>query len=166
MNPWRRTACGVLLSALLLIAGCAQPPLTKNPRDSDHPVWRGRLALRVDSDPPQSFAAAFELAGHARSGALLLFSPLGNTLASLNWSPQSATLRNNGELRQFDSLDALATQATGTAIPIAALFQWLAGQQTTATGWLADLSQLDQGRLVARRTQPEPAAELRLILEP
>lgn len=128
-------------------------------------LWRGRLALRVESEPPQSFFAGFELSGHAGQGELRLFSPLGTTLADLRWSPQSATLSNNGETRQFESLDALATQATGTAIPIAALFQWLAGVQTGADGWSADLSQLDDGRLTARRTQPAPAAELRLILE-
>ncbi|HCY16899.1 MAG TPA: hypothetical protein DHV21_13135 [Curvibacter sp.] len=128
-------------------------------------LWRGRLALRVESEPPQSFFAGFELSGHAGQGELRLFSPLGTTLADLHWSPQSATLSNNGETRQFESLDALATQATGTAIPIAALFQWLAGVQTGADGWSADLSQLDDGRLTARRTQPEPSAELRLILE-
>jgi outer membrane lipoprotein LolB len=33
-------------------------------------------------------------------------------------------------------------------------------------GWHADLSQLPEGRLLARRTNPGPAAELRLILEP
>lgn len=148
------------------MAGCAQPPITRSPVDANTQVWRGRLALQIDSDPPQSFSAGFELSGHPRSGELLLLSPLGNTVAHLNWSPQSATLRNNGELRQFDSLDALAEQATGTAIPISALFQWLAGQEASAAGWLADLSQLGQGRLVARRTQPAPAAELRLILEP
>jgi len=37
--------------------------------------------------------------------------------------------------------------------------------QTGAAGWSADLSQLESGRLTARRTQPLPAAELRLILE-
>lgn len=117
------------------------------------------------SDPPQSFSAGFELSGDADQGALRLFSPLGTTLADLRWSPQSATLSNNGETRQFESLDALATQATGTAIPIAALFQWLTGVQTSTAGWSADLSQLESGRLTARRTQPLPTAELRLILE-
>lgn len=166
MSPRRRTAFGLFLFAILLIAGCAQPPLAKGPDDLQNPVWRGRLALRVESEPPQSFSAGFELSGHARNGGLLLFSPLGTTLASLSWSPQAATLRNNGEVRQFDSLDALAEQATGTALPIGALFQWLAGEEATAAGWEADLSQLKDGRLFARRSHPAPPAELRLILEP
>lgn len=165
MKLWRRTTASLLLFAIFLIAGCAQLPGPEGPKESETAFWRGRLALRVDSEPPQSFFASFELSGNADQGELRLFSPLGTTLADLRWSPQSATLSNNGETRQFESLEALAAQATGTAIPIAALFQWLAGTQTSAADWLADLSQLDAGRLSARRTQPAPATELRLILE-
>ncbi len=165
MKPWRRTAGSLLLIAIFLIAGCAQIPRAEDQKATETAFWRGRLALRVESEPPQSFFAGFELSGNADQGELRLFSPLGTTLADLRWSPQSATLTNNGETRQFESLDALATQATGTAIPIAALFQWLAGTQASAADWLADLTQLDAGRLSARRTQPLPTAELRLILE-
>lgn len=165
MKLWRQTAAGLLLIAIFFIAGCAQIPRAEGPETTETTFWRGRLALRVESEPPQSFFAGFELSGNAGQGELRLFSPLGTTLADLRWSPQSATLTNNGETRQFESLDALATQATGSAIPIAALFQWLAGTQTSATDWEADLSQLDAGRLSARRTQPAPATELRLILE-
>jgi outer membrane lipoprotein LolB len=139
--------------------------LVKAP-DNQAPAWRGRLALRIDSPDQPSFFASFELTGHARAGELLLSGPLGNIMASLRWTPQAAFLRNNGETRQFDSLDALATEATGTAIPIAALFEWLDGRDAAAEGWQADLSQLAQGRLLARRTHPGPVAELRLILEP
>ena len=166
MRPLLRAVAGALLFALFLIAGCAQPPLAKAPGSQEVAAWRGRLALRVDSPEQPSFFASFELTGQARAGELLLSSPLGNVVASLSWTPQAAFLRNNGETRQFDSLDALATEATGTAIPIAALFQWLDGQPAEAAGWQADLSQLAQGRLLARRSSPGPAAELRLILEP
>lgn len=165
MKLLSRTAAGLLLIAIFLIAGCAQIPRSEGQNGIESQLWRGRLGLRVESDPPQSFSAGFELSGNADQGALRLYSPLGTTLADLRWSPQSATLSNNGETRQFESLDALATQATGTAIPIAALFQWLAGVQTRADGWNADLSQLEGGRLTAQRTQPLPTAELRLILE-
>jgi outer membrane lipoprotein LolB len=161
-----RAAAGALLLALLFMAGCAQPPLSKAPASQETSIWRGRLALRLESQEPQSFYASFELAGDARKGELIFFNPLGNTLASLRWTPDSATLHNDGETRLFESLDALTTEATGTAIPITALFQWLDGHPAAAAGWQADLSQLAQGRLLARRTHPEPAAELRLILEP
>lgn len=166
MKPSYRTVAGILLLAVFFLAGCAQPPLTPNQPDAEHPVWRGRLALRVDSEPPQSFAAGFELAGNAHAGELTLSSPFGNTIAVMRWTPQVATLRSNGETRRFESLDALATQATGTALPIAALFQWLAGQDAITDGWQADLARLGEGRLLARRTRPEPLTELLLIFEP
>lgn len=169
MNSPRRILTAALIAALtVLLAGCAQPPVQAPLADGQaQTYWRGRLALRVDNGPePTSFFASFELSGQAHAGELLLSSPLGTTLAQLRWSPQLALLRSNGQARTFDSLDALATEATGTAIPIAALFEWLQGRPAVADGWLADLSQLETGRLVARRHQPAPAAELRLIIEP
>lgn len=151
-----------------LLAGCAQPLVRPVAIDAQpQSIWRGRLALRVDQHPePTSFFASFELSGQAGAGELTLSTPLGTTLAQLRWNPQQALLRNNGQTRAFDSLDALATEATGTAIPIAALFEWLQGRPAAADGWSADLSQLEAGRLLARRSQPEPVAELRLIIEP
>ena len=160
-----RIVLGGWLVAIFLIAGCAQAPQTaKSPDASAN--WRGRLALRIDGDQAKSFFASFELSGHAQAGELLLSGPLGSAVADLHWTSQVAYLRSNGQTQSFDSLDALAAQATGTAIPIGALFRWLNGQPAHADGWQADLSELSQGRLLARRTQPLPMAELRLILEP
>ena len=70
-----------------------------------------------------------------------------------------------GEQRHFESLSALIQQAVGTDIPVSALFSWLAGTHMSTAGWTADLTQYDQGRISARRSNPLPAAELRLILE-
>jgi outer membrane lipoprotein LolB len=161
-----RAPMGALLLALLMLAGCAQPPLPRTSGNPEAPVWRGRLALRIDNAESRSFFAGFELSGNARTGELSFFNPVGSTVADLLWTPHSALLRNDGQTRQFNSLDALITEATGTSLPIAAMFEWLDGRNTEAAGWQADLSQLAQGRLLARRTQPVPAAELRLILEP
>jgi len=123
------------------------------------------LALRVESEPPQTFAAAFELTGTSETGELKLYTPIGTTLALLTWSQESALLRANGEVRSFDSLDALALQATGAAIPIGSLFDWLGGAATQTEGWQADVTQLGNGRVTARRTVPLPAAELKLLLD-
>ena len=123
------------------------------------------MGLNLASDPPQSFSAAFELRGSASDGELILFTPLGTTLATLRWSPDSATLRSGENTQQFGSLELLAGQVTGTPLPIHELFDWLAGVNTTAAGWQADLSRLDEGRLTARRADPAPVAELRLVLD-
>jgi outer membrane lipoprotein LolB len=129
-------------------------------------VWSGRLALQVEDNPSQSFSAGFELKGNAQEGELALYNPLGGTLAALAWAPGSATLRTGNQTRQFGSVDDLAAQATGTAIPVTALFDWLAGTDTPVSGWQADLSQLSAGRLRARRVSPSPVTDLRVALDP
>jgi len=156
------SAAWLIAVAALLLAGCATPP---KPAAAPTGPWSGRLALQVEDRQSQSFSAAFELSGDARAGKLALSSPLGGTLAVLSWAPGSATLQNNGQSRQFDSVDALVTHATGSAIPVAALFDWLRGANTPVPGWKADLSQLAQGRLHAERLEPPPHADLRVILD-
>ncbi len=151
--------------ALALLAGCASPPRTASQPGQATTQWSGRLALRVDSDQVQSFSAAFELKGNAQTGQLSLYSPLGATVAQLVWAPGDARLRWDGKERGFDSLDALTRQATGTELPVASIFQWLAGENAENAGWQADLRDLSKGRLVARRSAPLPAVEMRLVLE-
>ncbi|HYF44056.1 MAG TPA: lipoprotein insertase outer membrane protein LolB, partial [Ramlibacter sp.] len=79
--------------------------------------------------------------------------------------PGSATLQSGGQTRQYESVDALVAAATGSSIPVAALFDWLAGVNTPVPGWQPDLSQLAQGRLRAQRLEPPPVADLRVVLE-
>ena len=156
---------GWLLLATLVLAGCALPKVPAAGASPTDGPWSGRLALRVDSDPVRTLAGGFELSGNAQSGELRLLTPLGSTVSSLSWTPASAHLRSQGEVRSFASLDELSRELTGAELPVAALFQWLAGQDAASAGWQADLSQLDSGRLTARRTDPAPAAELRLVLD-
>jgi outer membrane lipoprotein LolB len=165
----RISLMAALISATFFIAGCAIPARAPGTNGSDSTIWRGRMSVRVDSDhvtpQPQSFSAAFELTGSTETGELTLYTPLGSTAASLSWSPQMATLRTNDEVRQFESLGALVKQAIGTDLPVSALFAWLAGDDVAVAGWRADLSQHASGRIIARRTQPTPLAELRLVLD-
>ena len=128
--------------------------------------WYGRLSLQVESAQTPPVTAEFELTGNPETGTLTLYAPLGSTAAVLTWAPLSATLRaHNGEVEHFESLDALIRRVVGTEIPVHALFAWLAGRDMSAAGWSADLSDYAKGRITARRTQPEPAAELRVALE-
>lgn len=165
----RTSGLAVALFAILFIAGCAVPTGASVSDQSERSVWRGRLAVRVESDRAESqaqdFAAGFELTGNAQTGELTLYTPLGTTAAAFSWSAQTALMRANGDVRSFASLDALIEQAVGTEIPVAALFAWLAGDNMRAAGWSADLSQLAEGRLTARRTDPPPVTEMRLVLE-
>lgn len=157
-QPSRRAA---LLGVAALLAACAAP----RRRTEGETVWSGRLALRVDSQPPQAFSALFELRGHAQQGELLLTSALGQTLATVRWSPAGAELQRGSDTRRRASLDELTTELSGAPLPVIAMFDWLAGRGSAAGGWQVDLSQHPQGRLVARREQPLPAAELRLVFD-
>ena len=162
---FRAVGRGLALALALVVGGCAQPARTMAPAGVTAASWSGRLALQVEEAGSASYAAGFELRGSAESGEMKLFTPLGGTLAVLAWSPGSAVLRSPSQERRFESLEQLAAHVTGTPIPVAALFDWLAGINTTVAGWEADLSQLAQGRLRARRVQPLPVADLRLALD-
>lgn len=151
---------------MLVVAGCASPGAPGGAAGAARAeAWSGRLSLRVDSEPVQSFSALFELRGAPQTGDLTLTSPIGSTLAQLHWSPGEALLRNGSETRRFDSVDALIEAATGAAIPVGALFGWLAGRDEQVPGWRADLSQVATGRLQATRDAPQPRADLRIVFE-
>ena len=165
MSLRRRWPSFLAALAMVLAAGCASPPRAVESGPASAGPWSGRLALQVKDNPSQSFSALFELRGNAQAGELALSTPLGNTLALLAWAPGSATLRSNGQTQQFDSVNTLVTRATGSAIPLAALFDWLRGVATPVAGWRPDLSQLGQGRLAAVRLEPPPEADLRVVLE-
>ena len=128
--------------------------------------WSGRLAVQVASTPPQSFSAGFDLTGSPNAGELALATPLGNTVATVVWSPGSAELRQGEQTTRRAGLDELTTELGGTALPVAALFAWLSGQPQSANGWTADLSRHPEGRITARRTDPAPSAELRIVFQP
>jgi outer membrane lipoprotein LolB len=170
-----------IIFTINLIAACAtNTPATatlssENTTPNTPPAvasYLGRLSLRIASEPPQSLYAGFTLNGDAQTGDLTLNSPLGNTVAQLTWTPQSAILKANNETKEYPSASALIENVTGTALPLAALFDWLAGKNTAADGWEIDLSDMKtentsndtSQRLVAKRTSPLPTAELRIAL--
>lgn len=109
--------------------------------------------------------ANFELQGNAQSGSLVLTSVLGSTLARMQWDETAATLQSSNGMQQFESLAELVRHATGTDLPVTSLFDWLQGQPAVAADWEADLSDIPNGRLQARRTTVTNAAELKIILD-
>lgn len=159
--PWH----AVLLMLVLFLSGCAQPPQLPASQLEFRTDWAGRMALQVDGESSRSFTAAFELHGNREHGQLKLLSPLGSTLAQINWMPGQAQIETSSEVQVSSSLDDLLQQATGAAIPVAALFDWLTGLHTVAAGWQVDLSSVEQGRIVALRQTPAPQATLRIMLE-
>ncbi len=162
--PWM-----VPLALLVFLAGCATPPSTPIESRTEQTTWSGRLSLQVEEQvgqAAQSFSAAFELQGNAAQGELTLLNPLGNALAHIDWTPAHARLQSGEKTQESTSLDILLAQMTGTALPVRALFDWLRGVQTSASGWQANLADINQGRLEATRHTPAPRATLRIIFEP
>ncbi|NDB00857.1 MAG: outer membrane lipoprotein LolB [Betaproteobacteria bacterium] len=130
-----------LLCAAVLMAGCATPSKPGTMNGSEAWPWRGRLSVRIESQPVQSFTAGFELSGNADAGALTLYTPLGTTAAAMAWSPQLSLLRVNSQTQQFSSLGALMQQTLGTALPVEALFAWLAGEPMAAVPPASDMQE-------------------------
>ncbi|MCZ2498020.1 outer membrane lipoprotein LolB [Xylophilus sp. Kf1] len=164
--------CGTAVLCLAgVVSGCASPRPAQTAQAAaataqQEERWSGRLALQVEDAPSQSFYASFELTGDARAGTLSLTTPIGSTVAVLRWTPDGASLQQGSQPAQrFSSLDELAERATGTAIPVASLFDWLAGRPGQVPGWIADLSAQPDGRIVATRQQPLPVATLRVVLD-
>jgi outer membrane lipoprotein LolB len=155
----------LLLFAIVFIAGCASVPGARAPNEAETTHWQGRLALKVYSTPVQAMTANFDLQGNAQSGTLVLTTVLGSTLARMQWDATSATLQSSNGAQQFESLSALVRHATGTDLPVASLFSWLQGQPAAATDWEADLSEIPNGRLNAKRMTAINAAELKIILD-
>jgi outer membrane lipoprotein LolB len=124
------------------------------------------MALNIASTPPQSISAGFELKSLQGSGELQLLSPLGTSLAKLEWSPGQSTLEQGSQRWQDSSLDRLLMRLTGAALPLNALIDWLQARPTPVDGWSADLSQLGSGKLWVQSTPSAmPQVTLRLILE-
>ena len=166
-----------LMAAVALLAGCATRPIANNTQLEAHAratatqgPWSGRLSLQIQSVAQtvaaQSFSVSFELTGHPERGALTVLSPLGNVLGVVRWSAEQAVLDSgNGQLQRFSSIESFLAQTIGAAVPIAALFGWLAGVDTPVEGWTADLSRRAEGRIAARRDLPTPQADLRVVLD-
>lgn len=154
--------------SVLTLAACAtRTPVAQAPETL---FWSGRLALNMASSPPQSISAGFELTSGPQGSELQLFSPLGSSLATLQWTTGQARLEQGGQVWQDATLDALMVRLTGTALPVAALIDWLQARPTQVEGWSADLSQFDQGKLWIRSTpassaSARPQVDLRLIVE-
>jgi outer membrane lipoprotein LolB len=123
------------------------------------------MSLTVHQTPVQHVAAAFELEGHAEQGELTLFSPLGHVSLVLRWSPGLAQWEQNGQTRNFASLSEMTQAATGTDLPLTALFEWLAGRDPAVPGWTLERGG-PAGRWSAKRNLPEPAVTLMVAPTP
>ncbi len=149
-----------------LLVACATPaPIRSIAPAPSVKQWQGRISVTVQSDPPRNMSSGFSLEGNARQGELNLFSPLGTTLATLQWNPSTTQWLQGSQQRRYDSMAHLMEETTGAALPMDAMFDWLEGHDTASPGWQTDLSAIAQGTLVAKRVSPEPWVVLRIKLD-
>lgn len=168
---------GVVSGLTLLLTGCTSTPITTTETraasqtspaaQSERRHWMGKLSVRIGHEPVQYFSAGFELQGDDKTGEMQLFSPLGNTVATLRWQADGGAQWQHGEQwRHYASMAELSADLTGTALPLNTLFDWLHGRPSSIEGWQADLSQHANGKLQAQRLYPTPSTQLRLVFEP
>lgn len=133
----------------------------------------GRLALSMAADPsipnskPESWSAHFELDGNPLEGRLRLSTPVGTTVAQVEWAPDHATVQTDKEMLTFRNLDELTSSYFNQTVPVAALFDWLAGKQTQqdVPGWDVNLSAANEGIIKAERSDLAPQVKLRAKVE-
>ncbi len=162
----------VALSLMLSIAGLALLGCAQYPRGEINQRvvlgserWHGRIAISIASSPKQAFSADFELQGNSQIGQMTLSSPLGTTLAQMQWSAQQAQLLVGGTERHYSSLSELTLVTMGAELPVEALLQWLKGIPAQSDGWHSDLSEFNTGRLTAYRFAPGPRVDLKILLD-
>ena len=114
----------------------------------------------------ESFSGSFELRGNPQIGELDLLTPLGQIVMQLRWQPDIAEILRGTQRQIFANADELIQRATGASLPMAQLFAWLEGKNTSVGvgDWQVDLANHANGRIIARRSLPTPAV-LRIALE-
>jgi outer membrane lipoprotein LolB len=135
------------MALLLLAAGCTtigqrniptpaaqQAAMTRSyHRDID---ISGRLSVRYQQNgQEQAVHGNFNWTQAGERTKLALFSPLGQTLATIEVTPQRSTLIQAGRPPRIAAdADALAAEALGWPLPLSGLHDWLQGFARGANG--------------------------------
>ena len=176
----RRVGIAAAMLLVAALAGCASvaPLSPASPGES----ISGRMSLHVEPigmERSHAFAAAFDLRGDPEAGVLGLSTPLGNILAQARWTPGAVELVTPQGTRRFTDLGALTRDVLGESVPVEAWFDWLRGRPWAQApsepapgghgfeqlGWQVDLARLDDGAIVATRTEPAPTVTVRVQLD-
>lgn len=128
------------VSSFAILAGCATNTANLNQaavadyRDSID--LTGKLSVNYQKDGrTESITGNFNW--EQRPGAIdvALMSPLGQTVATINVTPDAATLTQGGEPpRTASDIDSLTQMALGWPLPVSGLRDWLQGYAIDAGG--------------------------------
>lgn len=161
---------GIIILLFIQLTACTPSLL----RTTDAPMYfAGRLSLvqypeaHAIEEQVQSWSAHFELAGSPEEGSLLLYTPVGTTVAKVTWQPYQAIIETSEGIQYYESLDDVTSTYFQQSVPVAALFDWLKGEPTKQdiAGWDVDLSRSQRGIIKAERREPAPRVSLRAVVD-
>lgn len=130
-----------LAGACALLSACATTPSTP-PSQANVGAYRdaidlaGRLIVNYEKEGKQeTLSGKFTWTQRAGGLDVALISPLGQTLATIAVTPESATLTQSGRApRSARDIDSLTSQALGWSLPVSGLRDWLQGYAIGADG--------------------------------
>ncbi|HJV87972.1 MAG TPA: lipoprotein insertase outer membrane protein LolB [Noviherbaspirillum sp.] len=149
MNVRAARSALVIAALPLLFAGCAsvQPATVSRegavvvPADVKHAYYAaidftGRLSVHYQGPRnEEALHGSFLWAQTLTQTSVTLLSPLGQTIAIIDVTPDGASLRQGGQAtRQASDVDALTVQTLGWPLPVAGLRDWLQGFAVNAQG--------------------------------
>lgn len=127
--------------AAIVLAACATTAPTSM---SQSPVGAyrevidlaGRLSVNYEKDgKPETLSGKFNWSQKGERIDVALASPLGQTLAKISVTPDSATLTQTDQApRVAKDINSLTAQALGWSLPVAGLRDWLQGYATASGG--------------------------------
>jgi outer membrane lipoprotein LolB len=125
------------LSTIGLVAGCSSlqtwpflPSPTQTERSfHDNILIQGRFSVAYEqSNRPQSVQGRFQWQQQGQRIDIDLMSPLGQTMAKLSITPNSATIQQTGkETKVADNVAELTEQTLGWSLPVVGMRDWLQG---------------------------------------
>lgn len=136
------TACAAAGALALVLAGCASAPAYLGNPSAQVSAYRdtidlsGRLSVNYQKDGQnQPLSGKFEWTQRPGRIEVSLLSPIGQTLAEISVTPQSATLtQGKRPPRTARDIDSLSAQELGFPLPVSGLRDWMQGYATDAQG--------------------------------
>lgn len=139
MTPRRAIGRALVIMLPLLLAGCASvtPPSVPS-KDVPPQVKRvfhdtldlgGRISVRYQrAQKEEALHGSFGWTQTPTHTSVTLMSPLGQTIAVIDVTPQVATLMQGGQTaRTAADVDALTAETLGWPLPVGGLREWLQG---------------------------------------
>jgi len=95
----------------------------------DNILIQGRFSVTYEqSNRPQSVQGRFQWQQQGQRIDIDLMSPLGQTMAKLTITPNSATIQQTGkEIKVADNVSELTEQTLGWSLPVVGMRDWLQG---------------------------------------